>query len=529
MDLLPPEEHEELELKKDAKQSLTKELETDKNRTAKVKGEETKRSMLRRLKDWLVADKSRLGSIIFLLLFFILIIVLASLNLNFGSIMQSIVDWFESKIGLIGIYFGVFLISIFGNFTVIFPIPYTLALITVAVRPSIDALDIFILGLFAGGGAAIGETSAWLLGKASKKVMEDSMEKQVSRAKKWIDKGLAPLIIFLFAATPLPDDAVLVFIGLLGYPLWKTLIWCVLGKIVLTSLTGYVAKYFAFTSFGSKILWLFGLTVQDGSIGTSEPSPWISALVWIATIVIIGVLLFIDWGDLWNYLSRSLYKKKLLLLVSEEQKQAGLLAGRTVKEEQIKKNLKQKNKFLKKEESLWQCVLIKEETETPEYHDLYEIPFIVQEHLEPMLPSTWVETFVLFVKNSGLKKVHIQTLSKIKLPKKIKEQLGADAEMEDLLKKSLFIKVKYQKEGLKTKFKLRYLLKHLSATNEVKVVCLGEKEALTIRQIKAYDNKIIVTALVNLLKDLPTQEQNYHEITIGVSEQNASLFAPELE
>ncbi|MCF2143198.1 MAG: hypothetical protein K9W42_05810 [Candidatus Heimdallarchaeota archaeon] len=484
-----------------------------------------KAGFFRRAKQWLLADKNRLGSLIFLVLFLILIIVLASLNLNFGSIMQSIVDWFEEKIGLIGIYFGVFLISIFGNFTVIFPIPYTLALITVAVRPTIDALDIFILGLFAGAGAALGETSAWLLGKASKNVMEDSMEKQVARAKSWIDRGLAPLIIFIFAATPLPDDAILLFIGLLGYALWKTLIWCLLGKIVLTAFTGYVAKYFAFTTFGSKILWLFGLTIENGSVGASEPPSWLSALVWVATIVIIGVILFVDWGDVWNYLSRSLYKKKLLLLVPEEKKQPKNTSLIGKEQSEVAGKNSKKTPFLK-EEALWQCVIEKEEKETPEYHDLYAIPFIVQDHLELKFSDEWFESFQIFLQEKKHPKLMVQKLSKIIVPKNLRALYSEEEVKNELLQKSFFIYLRFKKKEVKKAFVLKYLLQQLP-TNEMKITCIGEKEALTIKQIRAFDSLMVVSSLVELLYELPTAGENYHVINIGISELNKSFLQTE--
>ncbi|MHA1367119.1 MAG: hypothetical protein ACTSP5_12015, partial [Candidatus Heimdallarchaeota archaeon] len=115
-------------------------------------------------------------------------------------------------------------------------------------------------------------------------------------------------IIFLFAATPLPDDAVLVFIGLLGYSLWKTIIWCFFGKIVLTAGTGLAAKYLAGTPFGTKIFWLFGLTAEGG-VGDPPPT-WLSAIIWIASMLIIGLLLFVDWTEIWNWLTRTTQKGK---------------------------------------------------------------------------------------------------------------------------------------------------------------------------------------------------------------------------
>ncbi|MHA1221610.1 MAG: hypothetical protein ACTSQB_07740 [Candidatus Heimdallarchaeota archaeon] len=121
-----------------------------------------KENVFKRLWSWATKDKSRIGSLIFLSLFMVLIIILAIFNQNIGVWLGNIIDWFEVKIGLWGIFIGIFVISIFANFTVIFPVPYTFALVAVAIRPDVDALDILIMGLFAGGGSAIGETSAWL-------------------------------------------------------------------------------------------------------------------------------------------------------------------------------------------------------------------------------------------------------------------------------------------------------------------------------------------------------------------------------
>ncbi|MHA1837454.1 MAG: VTT domain-containing protein, partial [Candidatus Heimdallarchaeota archaeon] len=342
---------------------------------------------LKRFWHWLTKDKERLGSIIFISLFIILIIVLASLDMNFGEIMVNIVNWFEgTRLGLWGIFLGVFLISIFGNFTIIFPVPYTLALVTVATRDYIGWWQILVMGIFAGAGASIGETSAWLLGKASKKVIENSMEKQVSRAQNWIDRGLAPLIIFLFAATPLPDDAVLVFIGLLGYSLWKTIIWCFFGKIVLTAGTGLAAKYLAGTPFGTKIFWLFGLTAEGG-VGDPPPT-WLSAIIWIASMLIIGLLLFVDWTEIWNWLTRTTQKGKYKKLVEIDQN--GITAS-TPNELVESKDYTPKQIKMQKEASFWQCVIKIKENDYPDYYDFYTLSYIVGQQSNVQLKADWFE------------------------------------------------------------------------------------------------------------------------------------------
>ncbi|MBN1329387.1 MAG: hypothetical protein JXA54_07930 [Candidatus Heimdallarchaeota archaeon] len=470
-------------------------------------------NIFKRIWKWVTKDKSRIGSIIFLFLFMVLVIILAIYNQSVGDWLTFIISYFEEKIGLLGIFIGVFIISIFANFTVIFPVPYTFALVTIAIDPNVDALDIFIMGLFAGGGAAIGETSAWLLGRASKNIIKDGMEKQVSQARKWIDKGYAFFIIFIFAATPLPDDAILLFIGLLGYALWKTIISCFLGKIVLTTATGFAAKYLAYTTFGQKMLWLFGLTFEGGTISAPEPNIWVSAIVWIVTILIIGVILFVDWGNLWNLLSRSFNKRKLARLVEVN----GNLAGNELinSNENIKVARNKKIKFVK-EASLWQCSIIdpskKKETI---YHDLYATSYILEKKTKIMLEPAWYNKIMQLINNIHVEsKIKVCKLVNIILPKKLKEKYTSTEKMSELLQNIMLIELRSKLIESKKMYKFKFLLE--KTTNEQLVVrCLGEKEALTIKEIKTIDADILVNRIVDILNELPNNLDKMKSVTIA--------------
>ena len=56
-------------------------------------------------------------------------------------------------------YLGAFIISIFGNFTILLPVPYTLTIYAFGAT-----LNPLLLGLVCGLGATIGEFSAYILG-----------------------------------------------------------------------------------------------------------------------------------------------------------------------------------------------------------------------------------------------------------------------------------------------------------------------------------------------------------------------------
>ena len=462
---------------------------------------------------WFTTDKQRMGAIIFLTLFVVLIIVLAALNLNMGQIMQNIVSWFEDKIGLWGIYIGVFVISIFGNFTVIFPIPYTLALVTVATRPAIGILDIFIMGLFAGAGAGLGEASAWLLGRASKEVVEESMEKQVNRAQKWVDRRIAPFIIFLFAATPLPDDAILLFIGLLGYSLWKTIIWCFLGKIVLTTGTGLVAKYLVGTNVGGWIFWAFGLT-SEGTVG--EPTPvWVSALTWIGTIFLLGVLMFVDWGNVWNFLTRNTMKKKYSELLSDGVKTENFTFTDFNDSEDI---FMPKKTISKKETSYWQCVTQHDDNQYPDYHDLYTVPFVLGKSENVLINTNWFSNFESNFTQDKYSKSQKVRIEKIIIPKEIQENFESKKPIEELAKKAIYLSYYLKHPETNKIFKVDLLFEKISA-EKIKLLCIGEREALVIRSFKKIPYNQVFTGYLGLLNKLVNQPETIRKLTYASYEE----------
>lgn len=466
-----------------------------------------------RIWNWFTEDKERLASIIFLSLFVVLIIVLAALDINMGKIMTDIVDWFEAKVGLIGIFIGIFVISIFGNFTVIFPVPYTMALVAVATRDSITVPYIVLMGIFAGAGAAIGESSAWLIGRASKKVIEGSMEKQVNRAQKWIDRGLAPLIIFLFAATPLPDDAILIFIGLLGYALWKTIIWCFFGKIALTTGTGLVAKFLAGTSVGGIVFWAFGL-LPDGTAGDPPPI-WLSAIVWIASIGIIAIFLFIDWGVLWNRITRNILKKKykeLIEIKEQLHRSDDLLITREFQDYEPMKS--QKRVRISREASYWQCVTENEEEKYNNYHNFYSLSYVTGKLSNIILNLKLLSKIESNIQQDAYEKVNTLNIEKLILPKKYLELLAGENSQQDLTQNVVYLSFKLLHPTVKKKYQLGLLFEKIS-DQELKLRCIGEKEAQVIKSFKTISPEKVLTGYLSLIANLTENPEQVENITIA--------------
>lgn len=221
--------------------------------------------------------------LVFVSFFIVLLILPVLIGQSITDIMQGIIDFFLAVAGPQGLYIGVFAISIFGNFTVIFPLPYLAMLLFIAIRPGFTLLDGLILGLMAGFGSAIGETSAWLLGRSQTEALEDTATGQhIMKVRKQVERGYGGLLIFLYAATPLPDDVLLIALGATKYPLWKAIVACFFGKVVLCFLVTIGAMH----PFIQPILMeMFG--------GVSDPIS--ETLYLVFGIAVILLLFFVPW------------------------------------------------------------------------------------------------------------------------------------------------------------------------------------------------------------------------------------------
>jgi membrane protein YqaA with SNARE-associated domain len=134
-------------------------------------------------------------------------------------------------------YLGAFLISIFGNFTIFFPVPFTITIYAFGAT-----LNPLLLGLVCGIGSTVGEFSAYLIGVGGRKVIEGRYEERLESAKRLIQRYGAA-IIFLFALLPLPDDVILIPLGVLRYDLRKALIAAFLGKVAMCTVVAYAGRF----------------------------------------------------------------------------------------------------------------------------------------------------------------------------------------------------------------------------------------------------------------------------------------------
>lgn len=122
-------------------------------------------------------------------------------------------------------YLGVFLISMVGNATVLFPVP-SLAVVFAGG----GVLDPLLVGLVAGVGQPLGELTGYLAGYGGSAVIED--RRRAEQLRVWMQRhGFLTLLVLSAIPNPLFDIAG-AMAGLMRYPVPKFLLACWLGKTI---------------------------------------------------------------------------------------------------------------------------------------------------------------------------------------------------------------------------------------------------------------------------------------------------------
>ena len=134
-------------------------------------------------------------------------------------------------------YLGVFILAILCNMTFFLPAPVVVPIYALGVTH-----NPIILGLSSGLGSTIGEFSSYVIGVASKKVIDTRYERQLRITRRLLEKH-GMILVFIFALTPLPDDLLLVTFGIVDYDLKKAFTAMLAGKILMNIGVAYAGRY----------------------------------------------------------------------------------------------------------------------------------------------------------------------------------------------------------------------------------------------------------------------------------------------
>ncbi|MBI4214475.1 VTT domain-containing protein [archaeon] len=127
-------------------------------------------------------------------------------------------------------YLGAFLAGLISSVSLFLPLPGFVAVFALA-----SQLNPLAVGLLGGLGAAVGEMSGYLIGVGGQKLATRRNKKHarwLHHVEEAFQRYHAGLVIFVFAATPLPFDFLGLFCGATGYPVKRFFAYTLAGKLV---------------------------------------------------------------------------------------------------------------------------------------------------------------------------------------------------------------------------------------------------------------------------------------------------------
>jgi len=173
-------------------------------------------------------------------------------------------------------YFGVAVASFVGALSIVFPIPYTVLIFLLGASGRWNPILLAVAG---GVGSALGEGFGYVLGYFGRVAVSPERRRKIDYVLKVLNR-YGPIVVFIFALTPLPDDLLFIPLGIMRYKFTRLFIPCFLGKFLMCYLLASFGRAGA-----SFILNLFG-----------EGGEWITvALTAILLVAILTVLLKVDW------------------------------------------------------------------------------------------------------------------------------------------------------------------------------------------------------------------------------------------
>lgn len=220
-------------------------------------------------------------------IFLVLALLLLIVYIGFIIYFPTFKDWSRTlweqalEIGRNNGYWGSFVFSFLAHTTIIIPVPYTILLVYLGST----GLSIIGLALAAGIGSSIGELTSYITGLIGGAIVWKKYHDHFVSLKKILNKKprLMPWIIFIFGVSPLPDDVLLIPLGMIRYNFFKAVIPMAIGKIVLTGLFAWTGRAVSPT--------IESFVYQPGI-------PWPSIVTLLSVIIFIYIIIKIDWQSL---------------------------------------------------------------------------------------------------------------------------------------------------------------------------------------------------------------------------------------
>lgn len=198
---------------------------------------------------------------------------------------------FSLNLSLLLGYPGAFVVSLIGNATILVPFPYVaVAFILGGLTDEITSEFVFnpvAVGILSGIGATIGEMTGYVVGYAGGRLIDEEQRSSFSR---YVEKHprATPLVLWFLAATPIPDDVLIVPLAASRYPWWKVLVPQLVGKTMFLSAIALSGR--------------FGLALVESLVLSASSGGIVSRLIEVSAILLVVLSVYalvrVDWARL---------------------------------------------------------------------------------------------------------------------------------------------------------------------------------------------------------------------------------------
>lgn len=146
-------------------------------------------------------------------------------------------------VGVNNSYLLILLVAFLGGSSILIPFPYYLFIVTFGAA----GLNPFLIGFLGGLGLAIGDSTSYIIGYHGREIFTPRFQRLFKKFCSWCNTGhIFWMYIFLFiygAIIPIPNDVIVVPLGLSRYPYWKMAIPLALGNMVYTTGLALIGFY----------------------------------------------------------------------------------------------------------------------------------------------------------------------------------------------------------------------------------------------------------------------------------------------
>jgi membrane protein YqaA with SNARE-associated domain len=133
-------------------------------------------------------------------------------------------------------YFGVFIISLFLNATVIIPVSN----MTVIFAMGATLPAPWLVGIVGGFAAGIGEMTGYFAGRSGRNIL--AKNKVYTRVENWVKKR-GWIAVFILSIFPLIFDVVGIIAGAMRMPVWRYFVATWLGRTIIYITVAYLGHY----------------------------------------------------------------------------------------------------------------------------------------------------------------------------------------------------------------------------------------------------------------------------------------------